>query len=56
VRKREDKVHIEDSCWPMGMIYNPRGLPRVSIAGPGVDEMLQMLSESPLVFSWAFVG
>jgi hypothetical protein len=47
---------IEDSCWSVGMVYNSRGLPRVSTAGPGVDEMLQMVLELPLVFSRAFVG
>jgi hypothetical protein len=26
----KDKVHTKDSCWSVGMIYDTRGLPRVS--------------------------
>jgi hypothetical protein len=32
----EDKVHTKDSCWSLGTIYDPRELPGVSIAGPGI--------------------
>jgi hypothetical protein len=32
----EDKVHIKDSCWSGGTIYDPRELPGVSTAGPGI--------------------
>jgi hypothetical protein len=48
VRMSEDKVHTKDSCWFVKMIYNPRGLRGVSTAGPGVDGVLQMASESSL--------
>jgi hypothetical protein len=40
----EDKVRTKDSCWSVGMIYDPIGLPGVSIVGPGVDGVLQMIS------------
>jgi hypothetical protein len=36
-----DKVCTKDSCWSVGTIYDPREIPRVSTAGPGVDEVLQ---------------
>jgi hypothetical protein len=36
----EDKVCTKDSCWSMGMVYGPRGLPGVSTASLGVDAML----------------
>jgi hypothetical protein len=29
-------VHTKDSCWSVGMIYDPRELPGVSTAGPGI--------------------
>jgi hypothetical protein len=32
----EDKVCTKDSCWSVGTIYDPRELPRVSTAGPGI--------------------
>jgi hypothetical protein len=51
VRMSEDKVCTKDSCWPVRMIYDPRELPRVSVAGLGVDKMLQMVSEPILVVS-----
>jgi hypothetical protein len=35
-------VRIKDSCWSMGTIYDPRGLPEVSTIGLGVDRMLQL--------------
>jgi hypothetical protein len=38
-------VRTKDSCWSVGMIYDPIGLPGVSIVGPGVDGVLQMISE-----------
>jgi hypothetical protein len=34
----ENKVRTKDSCWSVGTIYDPRGLPGV---GLGVDGMLQ---------------
>jgi hypothetical protein len=36
----EDKVHTKDSCWSMGMIYDPRELPRVSTVGPGIGRVV----------------
>jgi hypothetical protein len=44
----EDKVHTKESCWSVGMIYDPRGLPGVSTAGPKVDGVLQLVSEMTL--------
>jgi hypothetical protein len=35
------KVRTKVLCWSVMMIYDPRGLPRVSTAGPGVDGVLQ---------------
>jgi hypothetical protein len=32
----EDKVRTKDSCWSVGTIYDPRQLPGVSTAGPGI--------------------
>jgi hypothetical protein len=32
----EDKVRTKDSCWFVGTIYDPRELPGVSTAGPGI--------------------
>jgi hypothetical protein len=32
----EDKVRTEDSCWSVGTIYDPRELPGVSTASPGI--------------------
>jgi hypothetical protein len=29
-------VRTKDSCWSVGTIYDPRELPRVSTAGPGI--------------------
>jgi hypothetical protein len=31
-------VCAKDSCWSVGMIYDPRGLPGVSITGPGIGQ------------------
>jgi hypothetical protein len=36
VRMSEDKVRTKDSCWSVGTIYDPRELPGVSTAGPGI--------------------
>jgi hypothetical protein len=52
----EDKVSTKDSCWSVEMIYGPRGLTEVSIAGPEVDGVLQMVSEPTLAVSRACVG
>jgi hypothetical protein len=40
----EDKVCTKDSCWFVGIIYDPRELPGVSTTGLGVDGVLQDLS------------
>jgi hypothetical protein len=42
----EDKVRTKDSCWPVEMIYDPRGLPGVCTVGPKVERVLQIVSES----------
>jgi hypothetical protein len=52
----EDKVHTKDSCWSVGMVYGPRGLPGVSTTSPGLDRVLHMVSEPTLVVSRVSVG
>jgi hypothetical protein len=52
----EDKVCTKDSCWSVGTIYDPRGLPVVSTADPGVDGVLQMVSELTLAVSRTCLG
>ena len=52
----EDKVHTKDSCWYVGAIYDPRELPGVSTVGPGVDGVLQVVSEPTHEVSRACVG
>jgi hypothetical protein len=34
----EDKERTKGSCWSVGMIYDPRELPGVSTAGPGIGQ------------------
>jgi hypothetical protein len=34
----EDKVRTNDSCWSVRTIYDPKELPGVSIAGPGIGQ------------------
>jgi hypothetical protein len=34
-------VCTKDSCWSVGIMYDPRELPEVSTVGPGVDGVLQ---------------
>jgi hypothetical protein len=46
----EDKVHTKDSCWSMGMAYDPRVVLGVSTAGPRVDEVLQPSIMHPCSF------
>jgi hypothetical protein len=36
VRLSEDKVCTKDTCWSLGTIYDPRELPGVSTASPGI--------------------
>jgi hypothetical protein len=52
----EDKVCTKDPCWSVGTIYDPRELPGVSIAGPRVYGVLQVISEPTLVVSRACVS
>jgi hypothetical protein len=33
----EDKVHTKDSCWSVGIIYDPIEQPGVSTTGPGIE-------------------
>jgi hypothetical protein len=56
VRMSEDKVRTQDSCWSVGKIYDPRELPGGSTASPGVDGVLQVVSEPTLAISRACVG
>jgi hypothetical protein len=51
----EDKVRTNNSCWSVGMVYDPRGLLEVSTAGSEVVGVLQMVSEPTLAVSWACV-
>jgi hypothetical protein len=41
-------MRTKDSCWSVGMVYGPRGLPGVSNVGARVDEVLRMVSEPTL--------
>jgi hypothetical protein len=34
----EDKVRAKYLCWSVETIYDPREFPRVSIAGPGFEQ------------------
>jgi hypothetical protein len=38
VRMSEDKVCTKDLCWSMGIIYDPRELPGVRTASPGIGQ------------------
>jgi hypothetical protein len=51
VRMSEDKVCTKDPCWSVGTIYDPREPPGVSIADPGVDGVLQVVSEPTFAVS-----
>jgi hypothetical protein len=44
-------VRTKDSCWSVGTIYDSKELPGVSTAGPGVDGVLQVVSEPTLTVS-----
>jgi hypothetical protein len=50
------KCAQKDSCWYVGTIYDPRELPGVSTAGPGLGGVLQVVSEPTLKVSRACVG
>jgi hypothetical protein len=49
-------MRTKDSCWSVGIIYDPRDLPGVSTTGPEVDGVLQVVSEPTLAVSRACVG
>jgi hypothetical protein len=48
-------MRTKDLCWFAGMVYGSRGLLGVSIVGPGVDDVLQMVLEPTLAISRACV-
>jgi hypothetical protein len=52
----EDKVCTKGSFWSVGMVYGPRELPGVSTASPGVDMVLQVVSEPTLTFFTSLCG
>jgi hypothetical protein len=52
----EDKVRTKYPCWSVWMIYDPRELPGVSTVGPGLDGVLQVVSEPTFMVSRACVG
>jgi hypothetical protein len=52
----EDKVGTKVSCWSMGTIYDLRELPGVSTTDPGLDGVLQVVSEPILTVSRACVS
>jgi hypothetical protein len=43
-------------CWSVGTIYNTSKLSGVNNTGPGLDEVLQLVSEPILVVSHACAG
>jgi hypothetical protein len=46
-------VRTKDSCWSVGIIYDPRELPGVSTVGPGVARVLHWRRASELeLTSW----
>jgi hypothetical protein len=52
----ESKVRTKDSCWFVGTIYDPRELSGISTVGPGLDGVLQEVSEPILAVSRVCVG
>ena len=51
-----DKVRTKDSCWSVETIYDPRELSGVSTTGPGMDGVLQVVSEPTLVVFTGMCG
>jgi hypothetical protein len=55
-------VRTKDSCWSVGMIYDPRELPGVSTVGPGIGRGVTVLASpliEPTLFSrrgWISIG
>jgi hypothetical protein len=50
------KVCRKDYGWSVGLVYDPRGLPGVTTARPGVVGVLQMVSEPTLAVSRTRTG
>jgi hypothetical protein len=50
VRMSEDKVRTKDSCWSVGTIYDPRELPGVSTAGPGIGRGVTHAMKTPTIY------
>jgi hypothetical protein len=50
------KICKKDYGWSMGLVYDPKGLPGVTTARPGVAGVLQMVSELILAVSRARTG
>jgi hypothetical protein len=49
-------MRTKDSCWYVGILYGPRELTGVSIVGPRVNRVLQVVSEPTPMVSRACVG
>jgi hypothetical protein len=45
------KVHIKDYGWSVGLVYDFKGLPKVTTARSRMAEVLQMVSELILMVS-----
>jgi hypothetical protein len=56
VRMSEDKVRIKDPCWFVGTIFDPRELPGVSTAGPGIGRCVTSGIRAALEVSRVCVG
>jgi hypothetical protein len=54
VRMSEDKVCTKDSCWYVGTIYDPRELPRVSTAGPGIGRGVTPEAADLFIGGWGW--
>jgi hypothetical protein len=50
------KVHRKDYSWSVRLVYDPRGLPGVTTARPGVAGVLQMVSKPTLAILRARTG
>jgi hypothetical protein len=44
-------VRTKDSCWSVGTIYDPRELPGVSTAGPGIGRGVTRTSVKQILVS-----
>jgi hypothetical protein len=52
VRMSEDKVRTNDSCWSVGIIYDPSKPPGVSTAGSRLDGVLHQVRDR----DWQLTG